>query len=59
MKKLFILIPINVKLEREELYGRLKRYIGICERILEYPRFEWVRREYEELKRCSEAGGGV
>lgn len=41
MKKVFILIPLDIRLEREELYGRLKRYIEVCERILENPNIDY------------------
>lgn len=36
-RKLYILIPLDINLERESLYERLKHYIEICERILEDP----------------------
>ncbi|MEM2791898.1 MAG: hypothetical protein QW099_02495 [Candidatus Bathyarchaeia archaeon] len=35
--RLHILISIDVSLERESLFERLKRYIEVCERILEDP----------------------
>lgn len=40
-RRLYILIPIDINLERESLYGRLKRCIEFCERILEDPSLDY------------------
>lgn len=40
-RRLYILIPIDIAVEREALFHRLKRYIEVCERILEDPNLEY------------------
>lgn len=40
-RMLYVLIPIDVNLERESLYDRLKRCIEFCERILEDPSLDY------------------
>lgn len=40
-KRLYVLFPIDVNLERESLYERLKHCIEFCERILEEPDLDY------------------
>ncbi|MEM2687946.1 MAG: hypothetical protein QW796_06325 [Thermoproteota archaeon] len=41
MKKLYILIPLDIGLERETLYEKLKHYINVCEKVLEDPHMDY------------------